>query len=72
MYKVQQVRVYKVSFFGFGKRVFIRSIYFDMVSLFSEKKVYAFFFAEMRGYKDSLVLKIPEAKSFFLIKAFHA
>ena len=40
-------------FFGFAKRVFIRSIfffYFDMVSLFSEKIVYAFF-AEMRSYK---------------------
>ena len=46
LYKVQQVRVYKVSlFFGFGKWVFIRSIffYFDMVSLFSNKPVYAFF-----------------------------
>ena len=39
VYKVQQVWVYKVSlFFGFGKWVFIRSIffYFDMVSLFFE------------------------------------
>ena len=45
VYKVQQVRVYKVSlFFGFGKWGFIRSIFFcfDMVSLFSNKPIYAF------------------------------
>ena len=56
VYKVQQVWVYKVSlFFGFGKWVFIRSIffYFDMVSLFSNKLVYAFFVG-IRRYKHSL------------------
>ena len=49
-YKVQQVRVYKVSpIFGLGKWVFIWSVffYFEKVSLFSNKPVYAFF-AEIR------------------------
>ena len=61
VYKVQQVRVYKVSlFFGFGKWVFIRSIffYFDMDHVtwshfFSDKPVYAFL-AEIRRYETSL------------------
>ena len=53
VYKVQQVRVYKISFFRVREAGVYKVhlfFYFDMVSLFSEKIVYAFF-AEMRSYK---------------------
>ena len=67
VYKVQQVRVYKVSlFFGFGKWVFIRSIffYFDMVSLFFERTCLCFFFAEIRRYEVSVLKKILNMRIF--------
>ena len=61
VYKVQQVRVYKVSlFFGFGKCVFIRSIffYFDMVSLFFRTNLYILFCENPSLWR--LTLKNPE------------
>ena len=59
VYKVQQVRVYKVSlFFGFGKWVFIRYIFFISAwSHFFLEKLCICFFAEMRRYLVPLFSK---------------